>query len=65
MYPLNNAAKMTSERLTNFIIDKNINHYVWNGETAIIIDNWRMMHGRSPANRNEKRELNRIYLTTI
>lgn len=34
----------------------------WSGNKAVVIDNWKMLHGRNAVDPNENRELKRIYI---
>ena len=34
----------------------------WNGNKAVIFDNWKMLHARGAALRDENRELLRVYI---
>lgn len=62
MLPINNAAYSLNEILNSYIVSAKLIEYSWNGATAIVIDNWRVMHGRSKVRLNEIRELKRIYV---
>jgi alpha-ketoglutarate-dependent taurine dioxygenase len=60
MKPINDSAK----RVVHLMSEMNTNLWGinWSGNKAIIIDNWKMLHGRREAKAGEKRELKRIYI---
>jgi alpha-ketoglutarate-dependent taurine dioxygenase len=60
MFPANNFAKSFVQKLSESRIP--VNEIKWKGNNAIIIDNWKMLHGRGAALIDEKRELKRIYI---
>lgn len=60
MKPVNNSAKKFVQIMNEIAIDTF--KVDWNGTTTVIIDNWKMLHGRGNANANESRELKRIYI---
>lgn len=60
MFPANNFAKSFIQLLTEINID--VYKINWTGNKAVIIDNWKCLHGRSDAQMNEKRVLKRIYI---
>jgi alpha-ketoglutarate-dependent taurine dioxygenase len=60
MFPANNSAKLFTLTMNELEIPEI--RIQWTGKNAIIIDNWRMLHGRNTAFKDEKRELKRIYI---
>lgn len=63
LFPANNAAKKTDSLLQNLIADASPISISWTSESVLIIDNWRMLHGRGRCPRNEaRRELFRVYV---
>ncbi len=60
MFPANQSAKTFVETLSKTKLETySIN---WSGHKAVIIDNWKIFHGRGGASSTEFRELSRIYI---
>lgn len=64
MTPANMHAKRFHEELIGAIGSVKPKKIDWNGNKAIVFDNWKYLHSRS-AVKNEKREIFRIYLEKI
>lgn len=63
MKPQNKAARRFHEEMIEIQQKLNTKKIVWTGEKAVVIDNWKYLHGRSSVSANEdKRELLRIYI---
>jgi alpha-ketoglutarate-dependent taurine dioxygenase len=60
MTPVNNCAKKFVKKMEE--IKPNLKEIKWSGNNAVIIDNWKALHGRGIASINETRELKRIYI---
>jgi alpha-ketoglutarate-dependent taurine dioxygenase len=60
MVPANRQAKNFVDKLEKSKI--RMNEINWSGNKAVIIDNWKMLHARGTAFRDENRELSRIYI---
>jgi hypothetical protein len=60
MNPINDSAKKVAHLMRE--INPDVFEISWSGDKAIIIDNWKMLHGRREVNAGEKRELRRIYI---
>ena len=60
MFPANKSARAFVQKMGEVEIP--LNEITWKGNNAIIIDNWKMLHGRGNALITEKRELKRIYI---
>lgn len=64
MTPANEHAKRFHEELVGTIGSVESIKINWNGNKAIVFDNWKYLHSRS-AVKNEKREVFRIYLEKV
>jgi alpha-ketoglutarate-dependent taurine dioxygenase len=62
MFPANSKAKAFVNKFEQIISDIPLEKVKWTGNNAVIIDNWKMLHGRDTALKSEKRELRRIYI---
>lgn len=63
MVPANESAKVFNKVFTNTLNEIKPKEIMWTGRNALIIDNWKTLHGRSAISRySKKRKLNRIYL---
>lgn len=57
------ANKFAEKFVKNILeIDYPVTEIKWSGKKALIIDNWKVLHGRGEALVNEERELKRIYI---
>ncbi|HEX2878094.1 MAG TPA: hypothetical protein VHO25_01030 [Polyangiaceae bacterium] len=63
MVPANNAAKAVADQMDSVLEAVPLIRYQWSHEVALVIDNWRVLHGRGqrPAQEN-RRELHRVYV---
>ncbi len=60
MKPINSHGKRFVEIIEKVNVKTiNVN---WSGNKAVLIDNWKMLHGRTAVNPKENRELKRIYI---
>jgi len=62
MIPVNKAAKRIITIYDDFFNQHSPERVKWCGNSAILLDNWKMLHGRSIVNQNNQREINRIYI---
>lgn len=62
MFPVNNAAKEFEIKLHEIFSQVELENINWNKPKTIIIDNWKVLHGRSRVKMDEHRELKRIYI---
>lgn len=62
MFPVNKAAKEFELKLHELFTLVKPESITWNKPKTIIIDNWKVLHGRSGAKMDEHRELKRIYI---
>lgn len=46
-------------------LESSFHRHVWTGHSAVIIDNWRMIHAREDANNDKNRVLKRIYINEL
>lgn len=61
MRPMNAHARKFHECISHALSSLPVNRIVWSGNRAVIIDNWRILHGREEAI-NEDRQMFRIYV---
>jgi alpha-ketoglutarate-dependent taurine dioxygenase len=62
MFPANNSAKQIQTKFTELFKQIEVKHISWNEPKTVVIDNWKILHGRSEVNPDENRELKRIYI---
>jgi alpha-ketoglutarate-dependent taurine dioxygenase len=63
MFPANRAAREVKEVLEGLTRSSAGEWITWSGEEAVVLSNWRVLHGRGPAPRDEnERILERIYV---
>lgn len=65
MFPVNNSAREFEIILNEIFKQVKPENITWNKPKTIIIDNWKVLHGRSCVNLNEQRELKRIYINEL
>lgn len=68
LVPMNEAAKRVNRFMASYSWDNKCLNYVYLSQPGdtLIIDNWRMLHGRSAVQQSEKdRLLERAYLSDI
>lgn len=46
-------------------LDSHFHRHIWTGHSAVIIDNWRMIHAREEASNDKNRVLKRIYINEL
>jgi len=62
MKPINKAAKYFHNEFCGLLENIKVNSIEWTGNKAVVIDNWKCLHGRSAIAEDEhSRELMRIY----
>lgn len=63
MMPANRSAQVSLDILEDAINSSTTSTFGWQADSALIIDNWLMLHGRGPAPHKEQdRLLSRIYV---
>jgi alpha-ketoglutarate-dependent taurine dioxygenase len=63
MQPANKSALQVNEILKSSPLCDMESSFIWAEETALVVDNWKTLHGRGPMPANEQlRVLERIYL---
>ena len=62
MIPINESAKRVIPILKNIFSEIQTHQIKWTGNKAVIINNWRTLHGRSSAENDLTRNLKRIYI---
>ena len=62
--PVNEEAE-TLMRLVEKILEKNYLRHLWTGKNVVVMDNWRMIHGREAASEDKNRLLKRIYINEL
>lgn len=60
MKPVNDSAKEFVKMI--YEVKPKVTEINWKGTNAVIIDNWKMLHGRNSVNQLENRVLKRIYI---
>jgi alpha-ketoglutarate-dependent taurine dioxygenase len=60
MEPVNFHGKRFVENIKT--VNTETTNVNWSGRKAVLIDNWKVLHGRTAVNPNENRELKRIYI---
>jgi len=63
MSPANGAAAKLQERLGPLLSSSRVDKIAWTGDLAVVLCNWRVLHGRGPSPTNEtSRILERVYV---
>lgn len=62
MIPFNESAKQIQPKLQKVLFGLPHFEIEWTGNNTLIIDNWRILHGRGSAENDIYRELKRIYI---
>jgi alpha-ketoglutarate-dependent taurine dioxygenase len=63
MIPVNDAAIIIHAALAPLLARCEVQRIEWSGDTALIIDNWHVLHGRAEAPAFEQlRILQRVYV---
>lgn len=62
--PVNEEAE-TLMRLVEKILEKNYLRHLWTGKNVVVMDNWRMIHGREAVSEDKNRLLKRIYINEL
>jgi hypothetical protein len=63
MFPINDAAHKVQEMLRPLLSGNRMDYINWNGNMAVVLCNWEVLHGRGPSPPNEcGRILERIYV---
>lgn len=62
--PMNNEADRILNEVGAFLSD-NYNRFLWTGNNAVVIDNWRYIHAREAAYEDKTRVLKRIYINEL
>lgn len=62
--PMNDEAERVLNQVGAFLSD-NFNRFLWTGNNAVIIDNWRFIHAREAAYEDKTRVLKRIYINEL
>lgn len=62
--PMNEEAERVLNQVGAFLSD-NFNRFLWTGNNAVIIDNWRFIHAREAAYEDKTRVLKRIYINEL
>jgi len=65
MRPFNQSGKKIQESLELILSNIQPKKIDWTGNKTIIIDNWKILHGRTPIINNKNRELKRIYIQSL
>lgn len=63
MFPANNHAKEFDAKLQEMFAQLEPEIITWNEPKTLVIDNWKVLHGRSSTKENEQREMKRIYIS--
>lgn len=61
MRPINANARKYHESMSHILESMPVHKVAWSGSRAVIIDNWKILHGRDEA-ADEEREILRIYV---
>ncbi len=61
MVPINNSAILFQEKLEEVLLDVPRNNINWTGNKAVIIDNWKTLHGRGNIGGDLNRKLILLY----
>lgn len=63
MLPANRQAEIFVEAFNKVISEKNLIDLYWSGSNALVLNNWKMLHGRNQVkNEHEKRKIFRAYV---
>lgn len=62
MIPFNESAKALHNNLEGIINNVTVKEVQWTGNKALVLDNWKTLHGRSFINDVEQRIIRRIYI---
>lgn len=62
--PVNKEA-MTLMNLIGEFLEKNYLRHLWTGKNVVVVDNWRIIHGRETAIGDKNRILKRIYIDEL
>lgn len=52
-------------RLVGMMLEKSYHRHLWTGKNVVVMDNWRMIHGREAAIEDKNRILKRIYINEL